>query len=415
MPLRDKSALSRCIAPAFYGVHRDITAHRHTHYILTGGRGSCKSSFVAIEVFLLLKRHPDCHALVMRKTANTLADSVYAQYVWAAEMLGLGQELIQKRSSLTLILRPTGQRILFRGAADRMALKSLKMPFGYIGITHFEEKDQFESRAEIRSILQSTMRGGTVFWNFETNNPPIRPGHWANRDLLCPQPDRLVHHSDYRSVPRAWLGETFFAQAEALREQSESAYRHEYLGEATGVGASVFPNVHLRTVSDEEIAGFDRIYRGADWGFFPDPFAFVCAGYDASHRVLTLFDEATAYRKNNEQTAALAKAHGANNAETVWADAAEPKSIADWRSYGILCRPAGKGAGSVAYSTKWLAGLSAIIIDPARCPCSAREFSEYEYERARDGELTEVLPDRDNHHIDAARYALYPVWRRRGQ
>ncbi len=413
--MTEAALLSRCVAPAFHGVHRDVMAHSHTHYVLTGGRGSCKSSFAAIEVLLLLKRNPLCHALVLRKVAATLRDSVFAQYVWAVGLLGMDAEWEQRHAPPELVHRRTGQRILFRGADDRAKLKSLKMPFGYIGVTHFEEKDQFDGRAELRSILQSTMRGGDVFWNFETNNPPAMPAHWANRDLLDVRPDRLLHHSDYRSVPPAWLGEQFFAEAETLRALDETAYRREYLGIATGLGAQVFPNVRLAAVTDADIAACGQVYRGVDWGFFPDPLAFVCAYYDAARRVLTIFDEVTAYRKNNAETAALARAKGAGMRETVWADAAEPKSIADWRGHGILCRAAGKGPGSVAYSVKWLAGLAAIVIDPARCPDTAREFTAYEYLRGRDGELTECLPDRDNHHIDAARYALYPVWRRRGQ
>lgn len=410
-----RTELARCIAPAFYGVHRDVQAHGHTHYLLTGGRGSCKSSFAALETLLLLKAHPQCHALVMRRTASTLRDSVLAQYVWAAQLLGLGAEWEERRSVPELLHRVTGQRVLFRGADDATKLKSLKMPFGYIGVTHFEEKDQFDGRAQLRSILQTTMRGGDVFWNFETNNPPALPSHWANRDLLEAAPDRLCHHSDYRSVPPAWLGAQFFAEAEALRARDENAWRREYLGIATGLGAQVFPNVRLAAVTDADIAACGQIYRGVDWGFFPDPLAMVCAYYSAPRRVLTIFDELTAYRKSNAETAALARAKGAGMRETVWADAAEPKSIADWRGHGILCRPAGKGPGSVAYSVKWLAGLTEIVIDPVRCPETAREFTGYEYVRGRDGALTEALPDRDNHHIDAVRYALYPVWRRRGQ
>ena len=130
---------------------------------------------------------------------------------------------------------------------------------------------------------------------------------------------------------------------------------------------------------------------------------------------MTLFDEVSAVRKSNAETAALCRKKGAGRERTLWADSAEPKSVADFKSYGVLCRAVGKGAGSVAYSMKWLASLQAIVIDPARCPVSAREFSEYEYERDRAGEITEGYPDKNNHQIDAVRYALYPVWRRKGQ
>jgi hypothetical protein len=56
---------------------------------------------------------------------------------------------------------------------------------------------------------------------------------------------------------------------------------------------------------------------------------------------------------------------------------------------------------------KWLQSLSAIVIDPVRCPDTAREFQNYTYAKG-------TYPDRDNHHIDAVRYATGP-FRRRGE
>jgi len=104
------------------------------------------------------------------------------------------------------------------------------------------------------------------------------------------------------------------------------------------------------------------------------------------------------------------------------------RNVADFRDYGFRMREAKKGPGSVAYGIRWLQALRAIIIDPERCPetaividperCpeTAKEFSEYEYERdVKTGEVLEGYPDAANHSIDAARYALEPVWKRRGQ
>ena len=150
---------SELIAPAFYGMHRAVQEHRYTHYKLPGGRGSTKSSFVSVEVILLLLKHPDVHALVLRKVGETLRDSVYAQYAWTVFQLRLESAFVFHTAPMEIIYRPTGQRILFRGADKPEKIKSIKVPFGYIGITHFEEKDQFAGRTEIRSILQSTMRG----------------------------------------------------------------------------------------------------------------------------------------------------------------------------------------------------------------------------------------------------------------
>lgn len=407
--------LSSVLGPAFYGLAHDVFRHGHTHYDLAGGRGSLKSSCVSLLVPLLLIQHPDAHALVLRKVANTIRDSVYAQYLWAIGELGMAAYWSAKVQPLELVYKPTGQKIMFRGADDPMKIKSIKVPFGYIAITHFEEKDQFAGRAEIRTILQSTMRGGSTFWNFESYNPPLSRDNWANKDSLEQRPDRLCHHSTYLDAPPEWLGEQFLAEAEYLQQTNERAYRHEYLGEAIGTGGNVFENLDIRPITPEERAAFDRVRCGVDWGYFPDPWAFNRCHYDAARRVLYIFDELTALRQGNRETADLLLAHGLTRADLITADSAEPKSVADYNKFGLRCMGARKGPGSVEYSMKWLQSLVSIVIDPAACPDTAKEFLGYEYERTKDGEFVSGYPDRDNHHIDAVRYATEPVWQVPGQ
>ena len=246
--------LSTVLGPAFHLLARDVFRHRHTHYDLSGGRGSLKSSCVSLLVPLILLTNPNTHALVLRKVGNTLRDSVYAQYLWAISELGMADCWIAKVQPLELVYKPTGQKIMFRGADDPMKIKSIKVPFGYIAVTHFEEKDQFAGRAEIRTILQSTMRGGSKFWNFESYNPPISRDNWANKDSLEERADRLCHKSTYLEAPPEWLGEQFLFEAEHLKETDERAYQHEYLGIPVGTGGNVFDNLELREITDKEIA-----------------------------------------------------------------------------------------------------------------------------------------------------------------
>lgn len=407
--------LSEIIAPVFYPVHRAIKSHDFTHFELSGGRGSTKSSFISIEVILLIKRNVGVNALVLRKVANTLRTSVFAQYKWAISLLGLDGEFICHTSPLEIIFRPTGQKILFFGADDAGKLKSLKLSSGYIGITHFEEKDQFCGASEIRTVLQSTMRGGELFWNFESYNPPISRSNWTNTVSLEARPDRLSHKSCFTDVPREWLGEQFFSEAEQLKACNYRAYEHEYLGIATGTGGSVFENVSVREITSDELKSFDRIYRGIDWGYFPDPFFYSAMHFDSARRKLYIFDEYSCNKKGNRETADyLISEKKLTPADLLTADSAEPKSIGDYRSYGLACRGAEKGPGSVDYSMKWLQSLAEIVIDKNNCPKSAKEFLEYEYERTKTGEVISGYPDSANHAIDSVRYALEPLWKRRG-
>lgn len=74
-----------------------------------------------------------------------------------------------------------------------------------------------------------------------------------------------------------------------------------------------------------------------------------------------------------------------------------------------------KELGSVEYSMKWLSGLNKIVIDRKRCPFTAQEFEEYEYEKDKDGNVITGYPDKNNHHIDAVRYGLERLWSRKGE
>ena len=410
-----KINLYDCLGDAFHELADDVWQHGHTHYDLSGGRGSLKSSAISLMIPCLLISHPGTHACVFRKVGNTIRDSVFSQYIWAIDMLGMNELWESKTSPPELIYKPTKQRILFRGADDPMKLKSIKAPFGYIAFTHFEEKDQFAGRKEIRNILQSTMRGGSVFWNFESYNPPITRDNWANLDSQEARADRLCHRSTYLQAPPEWLGEQFLMEAEYVRQTNEREYRHEYLGEAVGSGGEVFENLDIREIPDEELAHFDRIRNGLDWGYYPDPFAFNRMQYDAAQRTLYIFDELTAHKQGNRETADRLLAKGLTREDRITADSAEPKSIADYNKFGLSCVGAQKGPGSVEYSMKWLQQLNRIVIDPKRCPDTAREFTKYEYERTKDGEIISGYPDRDNHHIDAVRYGTEPIYRVPGQ
>ena len=404
--------LSEKIGFAFYDVAHDVFHHGHTHYDFSGGRGSLKSSTVSVLVPLLLINNPGTHALVLRKVANTIRDSVYAQYIWAIGELGMAAYWEAKVSPMELIYKPTGQKIMFRGADDPMKIKSIKVPFGYIAVTHFEEKDQFAGRAEIRNILQSTMRGGSKYWNFESYNPPISRDNWANKDSLEERTDRLCHKSTYLQAPPEWLGEQFLAEAEHLKATDERAYQHEYLGIPVGTGGNVFDNLELREITDEEMSHFDHIYQGVDYGWFPDPFAFIRLHYDRARETIYLMDEIYQNKLTNEASGNIIIQRGYKDSY-ITCDSAEPKSVADYRAMGLPAKAAVKGPGSVDYGMKWLQRRK-IVIDRKRTPNAYNEFVNYEYDRNKDGDIISGYPDENNHLIDATRYAVERISRRMG-
>lgn len=411
-----KGIPSTMIAPAFAKVIFDIENREHLEYVFPGGRGSTKSSFISLEIIDLIMKNETMHACVLRQVGDTLRTSVYQQVKWAISALDLEGEFNCTISPLEITRKSTGQKIYFRGADDPDKIKSIKVPFGYIGIAWFEELDQFAGPEAVRKIEQSVVRGGDVAYIFKSFNPPKSANNWANKYIKIPKETRLVTSSTYLDVPKQWLGKPFLDEAEFLKEVNPDAYENEYMGVANGNGGNVFDNVEIREITDSEIQIFDRLYNGVDWGWFPDPWAFNRVHFDAARRTLYIFDEAHENKKSNKETSDILKdKHNIKPNDKITCDSAEQKSIDDYKTLGIFARPAIKGPGSVEYSMKWLASLNKIVIDNVRCPKTADEFLDYEYERDKEGNVISGYPDANNHHIDAVRYAMEEVWRRRGK
>jgi len=276
----------------------------------------------------------------------------------------------------------------------------------HIGVVWFEEKDQFNGNKAIRSIQQSVMRGGDDIIVLSSYNTPISQQHFLNKNELAVENKAITHHSYYYDVPIEWLGQPFFDEADYLKQTNEKAYNHEYLGEAVGNGGNVFENIKIETITDEQIERFDKIYCGLDFGYYPDPAAFIACYYHSAQRKLYIFDEIKAYKAGNE---AFSKLIEKWKKTKITADSAEPKSIGDYKQLGFIIYGAKKGAGSVEYGMKWLASLGEIIIDSKRCPGAAEEFISYEYERTKDGEIISGYPDKNNHFLDACRYAMEDI------
>ena len=410
---KDFSVPAYMLAPNYIDLYRDIREHKHTEYVLHGGRGSLKSTFTSEVSIELLINNPTVHMLATRQVGNTLRDSVFAQLRWAIGEMGLEDKFRHTLTPLEIEYLPTGQKIYFRGGDDPIKIKSIKPAFGYIGILWFEELDQYHGPEPVRSIEQSAIRGGDLSWIFKTWNTSRTINNWTNKYIQIPKETQFRHHSTYLTVPPEWLGKTFLEEASHLKAVNPLAYEHEYMGVANGTGGRVFENVKIKPISNEQIAEFDRVLHGADWGYFPDPFSYGKMHYDAARMTLYIFDEYRANKQSNKQAWEAIKDKVGNG--LLIADSSEPKSVADLRAYGANIRGAEKGPDSVDYSMKWLQSQVAIVIDAKRCPYHAEEFLNYELEMDKDGEYISAYPDKANHAIDDARYATNLIWRQRGK
>lgn len=419
---------------AFDSDFKDVLNHNYTEFTEAGGRGSCKSSFISICIILLIVMNKGFNALVLRKTAKSLRNSVFEQIRWAVDKLELSHLFRFTVSPMQAVYTPTNQVILFSGVDDPTRLKSLKVKSGYFAVTWFEESAEFSSE-ETENVKLTTMRGGDKFYIFDSFNPPSSARNWKNSDIRIPKPNRLVHISSYLTTPKNWLGEAFIQEAEEMKLRNERAYRNIFLGEPTGTGANIFENLELRKITEEEIDSFEWLYYGIDFGYFPDPFIWNEFSYDSKTKTLYIIDELKLHKHRNEEASQKLEEHLRNKWEAkakrlnkpkladydfkndrIIADSAEPKSIADWAFYGWNIFGCQKFPHSLEAGMKWLQGINKIVIDPERAPEAADEFSLYEYALdKKSGEILEGFPDgQPDHAIAAARYGLQDIWQRKG-
>ena len=421
--LKERAAqrdITQHIAPVYVPLHEDIQEKRHSIYNLPGGRGSGKSSVASLEIVNGIMNDSTASGICFRRVGATLRESVFAQIEWAIDTLDASDLWTLTTSPMRATYEPTKQTIIFRGLDEATKLKSIRAPGKtYFRFIWYEEACELPGERTLRNVTQSVQRGGKVFTIFRTFNPPISLNNWMNRLVNVPDERALTVRTDYTMMPPEWLGEAFIEEAEHLKAVNLDAYRHEYMGEPIGAGGEVFPNVTVRTITDEEIAGMGYFYDGVDFGFTIDPACYIRVSYNRKTEELYLLDEIYKRRLRNSELAELMRGKYkawsmvmpfTDGAMVAYCDSAEPKSVADLRASGLDARNAIKGPGSVEYGMKWLQ-CRRIVIDPARTPEAYKEFINYEYERDKDGNVISGYPDKDDHFISAARYGMERAFR----
>ena len=402
--------MSELLAAKFYDVWRASKSKDILNVVCAGGRGSGKSSNVAHIITQFLMRYP-VNAVGIRKIDNTLEQSVYEQMKWAIEEQKVTHLFKFNKSPLRITYLPRGNYMVFRGAQYPERIKSLKDSRFPFAIAWVEELAEFRTEEEVTTITNSLLRGeldeGLQYKFFFTYNPPKRKQSWVNKKYGTQfvSGNTFVHHSTYLDNP--FIAKEFIKEAEETKKKNEMKYRWEYMGEAIGSGITPFNNLEFREITDEEAANFDNIRNGLDFGYATDPLAFVRWHYDKKHNGIYAIDEFYGQKISNRQAANWIKSRGYQS-DRIGADSAEPKSIAELHGdfnipniYGVK-----KGPDSVEFGERWLDDLDFICIDPKRTPNIAREFESIDYQTDRDGNPKPRLEDKDNHAIDATRYAF---------
>ncbi len=397
---------------------------KHLRYVLKGGRGSGKSFHIPMRIMLDIMEYP-VSAIGVRKVQNTILKSVYANFKGAANAMGVRHLFRFVDSKLEITYKPRGNKIYFAGADDSDKIKSIKDADFPLAIMWIEELAEFKNEDEVttieNSVLREELEGKIANFSmrkrvypfdysfYYSYNPPKRRQSWVNKKYESSFIDAntYVDHSTYLGNP--YLSKKFIEEAENVKKNKPMKYRWEYMGEAIGSGVVPFDNLQIEpgSITDEMVTNFDNIRNGLDFGYATDPLAFVRWHYDKKKNGIYAIDEIYGVKLSNREFAKILYERGYQS-EEIFADSAEPKSIAELKSEHNVPRIKGvkKGPDSVEYGEEWLDDLDFICIDPLRTPNTAREFENIDYQVDKDGNPKPRLEDKDNHTIDCTRYAF---------
>jgi phage terminase large subunit len=333
-----------------------------------------------------------CDVVCLREVQRSLRQSVKKLIESKIESLGVGQYFEVLHDRITSI---HGGTIIFEGLANHTA-ESIKSLEGF-DIAWFEEAQSCSQRS--LDLLRPTIRkpGSELLftWNPRFDDDPIET-------LLRgpdPPPGTMVVEVNFTDNP--WFPEELRDEMEYDRRRDPDKYVHIWLGEyVRNSETRVFKNWTI----EEFEAPPDAVHRfGADWGFSTDPTVLV-----RCHIIgRKLYIDYEAYRINCEivDTPSLFMSVPDSEKWPITADSARPETISHMRKNGFpKIVAAVKGQKSVEEGVEWLKSFD-IVVHP-RCTHTIDELTLYSYKT--DPKTLQVLPileDRQNHVIDALRYA----------
>lgn len=371
--------------------------------VLKGGKGSKKSTTTALNLIYRLLKYPESNILVVRAVMNTHRDSTFAQLRWAQNALSVSHLFKNTVSPLEMTYIPTGQKILFRGFDDVLKLASTTVEKGYLCWVWIEEAYEIESESDFEKLDLSVPRGNipeSLFKQTTLTFNPWSEKHWLkSRFFDTESPDTKSFSTNY--LTNEFLDDTDRAVFEKLKREHPRRYRVAGLGEWGVSEGLVFEN-WVEGIPDLS-SGEWRAFFGLDYGYTTDPTAFIAIKVNPAEKIIYVFDEFCETRMLNCDIANKIISMGYGK-ERIRADSAEPKTNDDLRRLGLLrLQPSVKGRDSVINGIMNISEYK-IFVDP-KCKNTLSELSSYCWDKS----LPNTPVDKNNHLMDALRYAFYDV------
>lgn len=378
--------------------------NKNRYQIYFGGSSSGKSFSLAqrtvLDVFGGKRNY-----LVVRNVQSTIRRSCLNEITKAINAFKLTEYFDINKTDMVITCNLNRKQILFCGLDDVEKVKSITPADGVITDIWVEEATECE-KSDIKQLDKRLRGRSDVVKRLSLSFNPILQDHWLYEEYFGIWEDNKQYaEKDNVSILKTTYKDNRFLEPDdiaALENEADKYYYEVYtLGNWGVLGAVIFKNWRVEDFSGIE-SGFDNYRHGIDWGFAEDPFAYIKPHYDKTRKRLYICDEIEAVDLLNSQSASMVKEKAGHG--RVICDSAEPKSVAEYKTLGVNAKAAKKGPGSIEYGIKFLQGLE-MIIHP-RCKAFRSEISKYKYKEDKNGNVLPVPVDKDNHLIDALRYAM---------
>jgi len=386
--------------PLFAAVADDGKPVRHR--ALWGGRGSAKSHGFGRRLLMRGSEKPE-RILCAREIQKSIDGSIKTLLDDLIPQMGFGPTNGDGfYHSLQYEIRGrNGTAISFAGL--RTNVDNIKSTEG-ITLAYVSEARAVSQNSI--NVLTPTIRapGSEIWWDWNPGLASDPVDKMFRGD--APPPGSIVRQVNYQDNP--WFGEPLLSEMEWDRERDPDKYAHIWLGAyQSNSNARVFRNWRV----EEFETPFNAEFKfGADWGFAVDPTVLVRAYLQGR----TLYVDQEAYQVGCEidRTPALFDTIAGSRTWAITADSARPETVSYMSRQGFNIRKAIKGAGSLEDGVEFLKSFD-IVVHP-RCTHTIDELSLYSYKVDKlTEEVLPVLDDKENHVIDALRYALEALRRAR--
>ena len=358
-----------------------------------GGRGSTKS-WTAARCLIILAMMSKVRILCTRQLQTSIANSVHKLLSDSIQAMGLEAYFDITRDAIRCY---NGSEFFFKGIQNNInEIKSIE------GIDYCWVEEAQSVSAESWEVLIPTIRKeNSEIW--VTFNPDREEDATYQRFVVNPPPNSIIQLINYNDNP--WFPEVLQKEMEYCKEVDFGKYEHIWLGK-TVIDTDLQIYHGKFELKEFETPENTTFYYGVDWGFANDPTATIrCFIKD---QCLYIDYESGGVGVEFEEIPALLEKIPESRKWEIRADNARPETISYVARQGFRIKACPKWKGSVEDGIEYIRSFRRIYVHP-RCKHTYEEFKFYSYKQDKNtGDILPIVVDKDNHYMDALRYALNP-------